>query len=182
MVEMNHVEQRSPWLQRLVLFAMAFVFWLALTWPVSPADGSILVGDVVAGVVVAAVVALVMREIIRVNFIRLLNPRCWFWGAVYVFVFFYYVVKGGVDVAYRVLHPDVPIRPGIIRVRSTLKTETGRTALANSITLTPGTLTIDVTEEGVFYVHWLYVLTQDDEEAAQKVLRRFEWFIQRIFE
>ena len=182
MIEMNHMEQSSPWLQRLVLFAIAFVFWLALAWPVSPADGSIMVGDVVAGVVVAAVVALVMREIIRVNFIRLLNPRCWFWGVVYVFVFFYYVVKGGVDVAYRVLHPDVPIRPGIIRVRSTLKTQTGLTALANSITLTPGTLTIDVTGEGVFYVHWLYVLTQEDEEAAHKVLRRFEWFIQRIFE
>lgn len=182
MIEMNHMEQRSPGLQRLVLFAIAFIFWLALTWPVSPVDGSILVGDVVAGVVVAAVVALVMREIIRVNFIRLLNPRCWFWGFVYVFVFLYYVVKGGVDVTYRVLHPDVPIRPGIIRVRSILRTETGRTALANSITLTPGTLTIDVTGDGVFYVHWLYVLTQDDEEAAQKVLRRFEWFIQRIFE
>ena len=182
MVEMNHMDRSSPWLQRLVLFAISFAFWLALTWPVSPLDGSILAGDVAAGVVVAAFVALVMREMIRVNFIRLLNPRSWFWAFVYIFVFFYYVVRGGVDVAWRVLHPDMPIRPGIVRVRTTLQTDSGRTALANSITLTPGTLTIDMTADGVFYVHWLNVLTQDDEEAARKVLQRFEWFIKRIFE
>jgi multicomponent Na+:H+ antiporter subunit E len=76
----------------------------------------------------------------------------------------------------------MPIRPGVVRVKSTLKTATGRTALANSITLTPGTLTLDVTDDGVFYVHWLFVTTLDDEEAAEQVLRRFEWFIQRIFE
>ena len=182
MEDLNHMDRRSPLLERVVLFAIALVFWLALTWPVSPLDGRVLVGDVAVGVLVAAVVALVMREMIRVNFIRLLSPRCWFWLFVYAFVFFYYVMKGGVDVAYRVLHPAMPIKPGIVRVRSILKTDTGRTALANSITLTPGTLTIDVTDDGVFYVHWLYVLTPNDEEAAKTVLRRFEWFIQRIFE
>ena len=46
----------------------------------------------------------------------------------------------------------------------------------------PGTLTIDVTEDGVFYVHWINVLSLDEEQAAQHVLRRFEWFIKRIFE
>ena len=182
MEKRNDMSQGSPLLQRVVLFAIVFVFWLALTWPVSPLDGRLQVGDVAAGVLVAAVVALVMRDMIRVNFNRLLNPRSWFWIVVYCFVFIYYVVKGGVDVAYRVLHPDMPIRPGIVRVRSKLQTDTGRTALANSITLTPGTLTIDVTDDGVFYVHWLNVLSKDDEEAAETVLRRFEWFIRRIFE
>ena len=123
-----------------------------------------------------------MREIIRVNFIRLVKPSSWFWGFVYLFVFSYYVIKGGLDVAYRVLHPRVLIRPGIVRVKSVLKTETGLTALANSITLTPGTLTMEVTDDGVFYIHWLYVTTTEDEEAARQVLRRFEWYLQRILE
>ena len=99
-----------------------------------------------------------------------------------MFVFFYYVIKGGLDVSYRVLHPRMPIRPGIVKIKSVLKTETGRSALASSITLTPGTLTIDVTDDGYFYIHWLNVLSLDEEEAAKHVLRRFEWFIQRIFE
>ena len=176
----NFILKAMP--ERLVLFAVAFVFWLLLVWPVSPVDGHLLVGDIVAGVFVAAFVALVMKEIIRVNFIRFLNPRSWFWCFIYFFVFSWYAVKGGIDVAYRVLHPAMPIKPGIVRVKSVLKTSTGRTALANSITLTPGTLTMDITDEGVFYIHWLNVSTLDDEEAAEKILRRHEMYIQRIFE
>jgi multicomponent Na+:H+ antiporter subunit E len=176
----NFIHKTMP--ERLVLFAVVFVFWLLLVWPVSPVDGHLLVGDIVAGVFVAAFVALVMKEIIRVNFIRFLNPRSWFWCFVYFFVFTYYAIKGGIDVAYRVLHPAMPINPGIVKVKSVLKTSTGRTALANSITLTPGTLTMEVTNDGVFYIHWLNVSTLDEEETAAQTLRRFEWYIQRIFE
>jgi multicomponent Na+:H+ antiporter subunit E len=172
----------KPMPERLVLFTVAFVFWLVLVWPVSPVDGRLLVGDIVAGLFAAAFVALVMKEIIRVNFIRMVKPGSWFWGFVYLFVFTYYAIKGGLDVAYRVLHPAMPIKPGIVKVRSVLKTSTGRTALATSITLTPGTLTMEVTDDGVFYIHWLYVGTLDEEEAAEQILRRFEWYIQRILE
>jgi multicomponent Na+:H+ antiporter subunit E len=173
---------RNPWLERLVLFLVSFVFWLCLVWPVSPLDGRWLVGDILAGIPVSIFVALVMGEMIRANLIRLLNPRSWFWLIIYQFVFVYYVIKGGLDVAYRVLHPAMPIQPGIVRVRSVLKTETGRTVLACAITLTPGTLTIDVSNDGVFYIHWLNVGSTEDEVAAKRVLRRFEWYIKRIFE
>ena len=172
----------KPIPERLAVFGGVFMFWLLLVWPVSPLDGSLRWGDILAGVVVSAFVALVMREMIRVNFVRLIKPSCWFWLFVYAFVFTYYVLKGGLDVVYRVLHPKMPIVPGIVKVQSELETETGRTMLANSITLTPGTLTIEVTDDGVFYVHWLNVQTTDEEEAARLILRRFEWFIKRIFE
>lgn len=173
--------ERKPWSERLVLFVVAFAFWLILVWPVGP-DGHWLVVEVVTGLAVAAIVALVMRAMFRQNFVRLINPRCWFWMVVYLFVFSWNVFRGGLDVVYRVLHPAMPIRPGIVRVRSELETDTGRIVLANSITLTPGTLTVDVTRDGVFYVHWLNVTETDDEAAAERVLRRFEWFIKRIFE
>jgi len=182
MNEVNNINDRKPWLERVVLFAISFVFWMLLVWPVSRVDGRLLIGDIVVGLVVAAFVALVMGEMIRRNFMRLLNPVSYFWMFVYLFVFSYYAIKGGVDVAWRVLHPAMPISPGIVKVRSVLKTDTGRTMLANSITLTPGTLTIDVTDEGVFYIHWLSVRSVDEEAAAEQILRRFEWFIQRIFE
>ena len=182
MTQSSNTFERKPLVERLVLFAILFVFWLILAWPVSPIDGQLLIGDIVVGVLVAAFVALVMHEMIRVRFVRLVNPRSWFWLIVFAFVFSYYVIKGGLDVGYRVLHPRMPINPGIVKIRSVLKTDTGKSALANCITLTPGTLTIDVTDDGIFYVHWLNVLSLDEEEAAKHVLRRFEWFIQRIFE
>ena len=175
-------QEQGPWPKRLVLFTVCFIFWLILVWPVSSLDGRLLVGDIAAGVFIAAFVALVMHEIVRVDPLRLLRLRCWFWLIVYMFVFSYYVVRGGIDVAYRVFHPSMPIRPGIVRMQSKLKTDTGRSMLANSITLTPGTLTIDVTDDGVFYVHWLNVRSEDEEEIARQVMRRFEWFIQRTFE
>lgn len=174
--------KHKPLVERLVLFVISLVFWLMLAWPVSPVDGRLLTGDIAVGVVVAAFVALVMHEIIRVGFIRLINPRSWFWIIIFMFVFFYYVIKGGLDVSYRVLHPRMPIRPGIVKIKSILKTDTGRSVLANCITLTPGTLTIDVTRDGIFYIHWINILSLDEEQAANHVLRRFEWFIQRIFE
>jgi multicomponent Na+:H+ antiporter subunit E len=182
MNEVNNINDRTPWLERVVLFAISFVFWILLVWPVSPVDGHLLIGDIVVGLVVAAFVALVMGQMIRRNFVRLLNPVSYFWAFVYVFVFSYYVIKGGVDVAWRVLHPAMPINPGIVKVKSVLKTETGQTMLASSITLTPGTLTMEVTNDGVFYIHWLNVRDVDEEAAAKQILRRFEWFIQRIFE
>ena len=40
----------------------------------------------------------------------------------------------------------------------------------------------DVTPDGVFYVHWVNVLSEEDEVVAELILRRFEWFIRRIFE
>lgn len=182
MNEVSKTNDRRPWLERLALFAISFVFWLLLVWPVSPVDGRMLVGDIVAGLVVAAFVAMVMGEMIRSKLGRLLNPVSYFWAIIFIFVFSYYVIKGGMDVAWRVLHPAMPINPGIVRIRSVLKTDTGRTVLANSITLTPGTLTMDVTDDGIFYIHWLNVRTVDEEAAAELILRRFEWFIQRVFE
>ncbi|MBT8039468.1 MAG: Na+/H+ antiporter subunit E [Xanthomonadales bacterium] len=173
--------ERKPWSERVVLFVIAFIFWLLLAWPVGE-DGHWLWIDVGVGAAMAVLVALVMRSMFRQNFVRLLNLRCWFWIVVYLFVFGWHVLKGGFDVVYRVLHPAMPIRPGIVRARSTLETDTARIVLANSITLTPGTLSVDVTPDGVFYVHWLNVISDRDEEAAELILRHFEWFIRRIFE
>ena len=168
--------------ERLVLFAVAFVFWLLMVWPVAPTDGRLLWRDIAAGLPVAGLVAFVSQRIVTQRFGRLFEPSRYFWATVYVLVFSYYVVKANIDVAYRVLHPAMPIRPGIVRVVSKLRTASGRTALANSITLTPGTLTVDVTEDAVFYVHCINLVTTEEEDAARQILGRFEWFIRKILE
>ncbi len=54
------------------------------------------------------------------------------------------IVRANVDVARIILHPGLPIRPHVIRVRAGQETELGRVIYANSITLTPGTVTIDL--------------------------------------
>ncbi|MBM4298750.1 MAG: cation:proton antiporter [Deltaproteobacteria bacterium] len=64
------------------------------------------------------------------------------------------IVQSNVEVAYLVLHPKLPIRPGLLSLRTKLRNRTGQIILANSITLTPGTITVDL-DDGVYSVHAL---------------------------
>jgi multicomponent Na+:H+ antiporter subunit E len=64
------------------------------------------------------------------------------------------LVKANVDIARRILTPSLPISPRLIRVKASQKTHLGQVIYANSITLTPGTVSVDV-EEGSIEVHAL---------------------------
>ena len=169
-------------MKKLVLFVLSYVLWLLLVWPFDPVSGAVRLQDVCVGLVVAAVVAFVMREVTVERCGRWLNPARYFWALAYLLVFVWEVIRANVDVAYRVLHPAMPINPGIVKVKTRLRTPEGRTTLANSITLTPGTMTVDVTDDGFLYIHWINVTTTDIEEATRKIIGRFEWFIERILE
>lgn len=54
------------------------------------------------------------------------------------------VVKSNIDVARRIIDPKLPIQPKLMKVRTTQRTELGQVIYANSITLTPGTVSIDL--------------------------------------
>jgi multicomponent Na+:H+ antiporter subunit E len=160
--------------KQIVSCALTFAVWLALTWSVTPSN-------VAAGVFFSIVVAVILSDIYPDGLNALFEPRRWFWTLVYIPYFFVYVVKANLDVAYRVLHPDVPIHPGIVRVRTTLTGDIGRTALANSITLTPGTLSVDIIDDYI-YVHWINVSTTDVDKQTEIIVDRFERILKRIFE
>ena len=156
---------------------LVLVTWILLSWPFHAGGGE----DIFAGLLFATVIALFLREIYPQRPQRLLDPRRWFWLALYVPYFFYYCLRANLDVAYRVLHPDVPIRPGIIKVRTSLQSDLAKTFLANSITLTPGTLTVDIEGQDL-YIHWIYVSTEDPEEQSKVIVQRFERMLKEIFE
>jgi len=162
-------------MRRLIYFVLAFVIWMLLTWQI---DAQI----IIAGLVASAIVAFLFQEILPKEYRVFLSPIRLFWLLVYLPVFFYYVMKANLDVVYRTLHPKMPIKPGIVKIKTELKTESGITALANSITLTPGTLTVDLTDDGYLYVHWINVKSDDMEEATKFIARKFEWFLKKIFE
>ena len=148
---------------------------MALTWSV---DSQV----VIAGLIAAAIVAVLFCEVLPTEYRVLISPVRLFWFLVYLPVFFYYVMKANLDVVYRALHPAMPINPGIVKIKTNLKTQAGITALANSITLTPGTLTVDLTDDGFLYIHWINVKATDVEQASRIIAQRFEWFLTRIFE
>ena len=93
------------------------------------------------------------------------------------------MIKANFDVAYRVVHPKLPIKPGIVKVKTKLKSDTGLTFLANSITLTPGTMSVDIDREnGYLYIHWINVKSTDVEKATEIIVSRFEKILEKIFE
>lgn len=167
-------------MRRVIYFVLAFVVWMLLTWPF--VDGKIDLQVVVAGLIASIIVAVLFHEILPKEHHVFFSPLRVFWFLVYMPVFFYYVFKANLDVVYRALHPKMPIKPGIVKIKTTLKTESGITALANSITLTPGTLTVDLTDDGFLYIHWINVKSDDIEQATKYIAQRFEWFLKKIFE
>jgi len=167
-------------MRRLIYFVVLLIIWILGAWPF--VDGRIDVQVMTAGVIASLIVAFLFHEILPKEHRVFVSPVRLFWLLVYLPVFFYYVMKANLDVVYRAIHPQMPIKPGIVKVKTNLKTESGITALANSITLTPGTLTVDLTDDGFLYVHWINVKSTDVEQATKFIAQRFEWFLERIFE
>ena len=75
------------------------------------------------------------------------------------------IIKANIDVARRILHPRLPLSPRVIQVEASQKTHLGQVIYANSITLTPGTVTIE-TDEGTIDVHALTRETAEDVRSG----------------
>jgi multicomponent Na+:H+ antiporter subunit E len=161
---------------KIVLFILSFMLWTALSW-------SLDLQHIIAGLLCSLIVAVVTGDMFTANPHKFTHPPRYFWFAVYVPVFAWALLKANIDVAVRLLSPKLPIRPGIVKIKTNLKSESGLTFLANSITLTPGTTTVDIDREnGFLYVHWLNVKTEDIDEASRLIAWKYEKILDRIFE
>ncbi len=162
--------------RKLLDFVILFALWMLLVW-------SLDIQGVVAGAVVALLFTFVVSGLLPDKAERLFSPIRWFWALVHLGLLVYWIVLANLDVLYRVLHPNLPIRPGIVKVKTTLRTDEAKTFLANSITLTPGTLTVDIIDD-TLYVHWIYV--HDDSEDIEKITwdiaGKFEATLRRVFD
>ncbi|MBZ9628969.1 Na+/H+ antiporter subunit E [Psychroflexus sp. CAK57W] len=93
----------------------------------------------------------------------------------FVLFFLWELTKANIQVAYEVITPKFNMKPGIVALPLDAKTDLEITLLANLITLTPGTLALDVsTDRSVLYVHAMYVVDKKDfiEDIKQGFERR----------
>ncbi len=133
------------------------------------------------GVALSIIVALLAtRVLFQKKSYRMLNPLRWVIFFIYAFgPFFLAMAKANIDVAYRVITGK--INPGIVKISPNLKTDLGVTLLANSITLTPGTLSVDIDEENNdLYIHWINVTTL--KPTTKHICENFPQWIRRIAE
>jgi len=137
--------------------------------------------EIVAGAILSLIVAFWGYRYLTAKGLSNFAPRRILYAILYIPIFFYACLKANLDVAYRVIHPKMPIKPGIVAIRTSLKSDVGKLLLANSITLTPGTLTVDVSGEYLF-IHWINVKSTDVEEASRLIAGRFEKYLKVIAE
>ena len=158
----------------IAVFILSLIFWLLLTFRFT-------VPNLIVGSVASVICSAIFTRYYFNSVYKFLQPHRYFWFLIYLFIFIWECIKANLDVAYRVLHPAMPIRPGIVKVRTTLKSEFAKTLLANSITMTPGTITVDIIGDDM-YIHWIYIRSEDPEVYTKIITGAFEKYIKRIIE
>ncbi|MFD1512206.1 Na+/H+ antiporter subunit E [Halomarina rubra] len=168
-----------------VVGALLAVLWLFVNG-FSAADTPLhtleaLVGALLVGVAVGFPIAWATRGIYTedTNVARTLSivPS----ALLYVLLFLRELLTANLDVAYRVLSPSMPIDPDVVAVPLRVESDIAITTIANSITLTPGTLTMDYDETtNTLYVH--AITGKSDYESVIDPIRAWEDLALVIFD
>lgn len=160
----------------------AFIFWILFVMQ----DVNIFYTspeEVIVGLIISIIVGYITAPL----FIK--EDGFWIFGKgrifkllAYIPCYFIELVKANIDVAKRAFSKN--INPGFVKVKTDLKSDYGLSMLANSITLTPGTIVMDIYEEdneNYMYIHWIDVMSEDTLEAGEMIKGKFEKKIRGIF-
>ena len=148
----------------VITIIVCFITYLLLTTGSGNLLGLWSIEEILFGLIFSMIAAVASHTIFVKKDLRMANPVRWFVFLGYLIgPFFVSLAKANIDVAYRVITGK--INPGIVKIQTDLKTDLGVTMLANSITLTPGTLSVDVDETtNDLFIHWINI----DESALKK--------------
>jgi multicomponent Na+:H+ antiporter subunit E len=160
-------------LQFLNLWLTLLLIWLI-------ANGTLATDTVLTGVVITAAIALVFAAYSRVYSVIRWSPRVIYNYLLYLGVFTHELVKANLNVMRLVFSRHIDIHPGIVEIKTSLQSPIGRLALANSITVTPGTLVVDMRGDSLF-IHWINVTATDPAAATQEIAGRFEKYLKVIY-
>ena len=180
-IQLHYGKGLKRWQKILVTLCVLTGYWVVLT-------GTFELSTLVTGVTLCFFLSLFTYDFFTADIIgrRGFLPRFLMFILLYIpelaFIFLFRIIEANVNVARHVIKMD--INPGIVKIHTPLRSHTAVTALANIITLTPGTLTLDVKEtlEGnTLYVHWIDVETVSPEEAGELIKGGVDEWLQRMF-
>ncbi|ELY66849.1 Na+/H+ antiporter subunit E [Natrinema versiforme] len=157
-----------------VIFAVLWVFVRGM--PLTPIS---LVRGLLAGLLVGLPVAFVFRRLYGKYVDIGRGVRALPYAGLYLGAFIWELLRANLDVAYRVLSPGMPIEPEVILVPLRVESDIAITVIANSITITPGTVTLDYDDEtNALYVHGV---NGRDPEAIAEPIRTWEDYALELF-
>jgi multicomponent Na+:H+ antiporter subunit E len=161
------IKQTSPF---VLTFFICLLLWLLLT-------ASFALDELVSGTIISLVISLISAPKMKI-----LNGLRFHLGFIlgllrYLAYFFVALFKANFDLAKRVLSPNMNIHPRMVEIETTMQSDLGKLFLANSITLTPGTLTVDVYHNRML-VHWIDCPKNVDiETTTHAVVSKFEDYL-----
>ncbi len=158
----------------LKLFGTLLIFWVLL-------NGSLALGTLAVGLAVAAVIVVFYRDTLSVLSGHKLTPQAIWATLLYVGYFLKELVKANLQMAAIVLDPRLPIEPAIVATKVRLTNPVARLLLANSITLTPGTLSVQYKGD-TLYVHWVVAKGTDTETATREIIAGFEHYLEAMYD
>ncbi|MEJ6950857.1 Na+/H+ antiporter subunit E [Natronospora cellulosivora (SeqCode)] len=165
--------------QKLVTFITLFIAWIIFSGGIS--------FDVLF---VGTLVSLLTTSLFHDMLFRFSNHKLSLldylkkFGLILLFipVFFYEAINSALKVSIHVFEKKPSFSPGIVKVKTHLTNVTAISILANLITLTPGTMTLDFDKgDRVYYIHWIDVKTREEAEARREIIERFESWLDVIF-
>jgi multicomponent Na+:H+ antiporter subunit E len=141
-----------------------WLIYLALT-------ANLEIGNLMLGLLISGGLTLFMQPRLGSVDLRRL-PRATLALGRYALIVVYDAIKSGLALARIILDPALPIKPGIIAIPSGCSSELATALSAHSITLAPGEMVIEISEDGVMYTHTLDVTHAADYVADAQRLRR----------
>jgi len=153
---------------------MRLLFWTVLLfgmWMILTAN--IQVANIFIGLGVSFSIALFYVKMFSNEKVEMINP---YYLLVYVLILIKNLITSNLQIAKRTLSPDMKLNPAIVAVKTELKSDWKKLLLANSITLTPGTLTLDIKED-MLYIH---IIECKDIAMKENITKEFENIIGKI--
>jgi len=157
----------------IIMFITLMGTWLLL-------NNSLATDIIISGLIVSLLLPLLFCGKCEVFTNLNLTPKALLYSVMFLFTFIVELIKANLDVARRVITPSLPIKPGVVEVKTTLKSRIARVVLADSITLTPGTFTLEIKDDSLF-IHWIDVQATEIEESTKLIVAKFEKYLEVMY-
>ena len=157
----------------IIMFITLMGTWLLI-------NNSLATEIVISGLIVSSLLPLLFCGKCDVFTNLNLSPKAILYSILFLFTFIIELIKANYDVARRVVSPSLPINPGVVEVKTKLQSRIARVVLADSITLTPGTFTLEIKDDSLF-IHWIDVQSTEIEESTKLIVGKFEKYLEVMY-
>ena len=145
---------------------LLFVLWMVLT-------SNFQIFNIVVGMAVSFSIALLYTKLFIHKAFEFISPV---WFMIYLYLLLKNLIISNIQISKRILSKDMNLSPAIVAVKTNLESDWKKLLLANSITLTPGTLTLDIKDDMLF----IHVIEYNEDSNKENIIKEFEDVISKI--